>query len=63
MDDFHARFIDLEERYTHQVLLLDELNQELTAACTRIDDLAREVRALREMLGTLAPPMEESPDE
>jgi len=63
MDDFRERFIDLEERYTHQTRLLDELNQELTAACSRIDELANEVRTLREMLGTLAPPMEESPDE
>lgn len=63
MEDFHARFIDLEERYSHQALLLDELNQELTTACSRIDELGKEVRTLREMLGNLAPPMEESPDE
>lgn len=63
MNDFHERFIDLEERFTHQARLLEELNLELTAACTRIDDLAREVGMLREMLGSLAPQMEESPDE
>ena len=63
MDDFRARFIDLEERYTHQARLLDELNLELTSACGRIDELAKEVRTLREMLGSLAPPLEESPDE
>ena len=57
------RLIEMEERYSHQARLLDELNEELTAANLRIDELAREVRSLREMLGSLAPQMEESPDE
>ena len=63
MTDESKRLIDMEVRYSHQVRLLDELNDELTAANMRIDELAKEVRSLREMLGTLAPQMEESPDE
>ena len=57
------RLTEMEVRYSHQARLLDELNDELTAANLRIDELAREVRSLREMLGSLAPQMEESPDE
>ena len=63
MGDLEERLIDLELRYTHQAYLLDELNDELTRANTRIDELVKEVRALREMLGNLAPQMEASPDE
>ena len=63
MTEDSERLIEMEVRYSHQARLLDELNDELTAANLRIDELAREVRSLREMLGSLAPQMEESPDE
>lgn len=63
MTEDSERLTAMEVRYSHQARLLDELNDELTAANLRIDELAREVRSLREMLGSLAPQMEESPDE
>jgi uncharacterized coiled-coil protein SlyX len=63
MADHHERFIALEERYAHQARLLEELNVELSGAYTRIEELAKEVKSLREMIGSLAPPMETSPDE
>jgi SlyX protein len=63
MTDNSDRLTDMEVRYSHQARLLDELNDELTAANMRIDELVQEVRTLREMLGSLAPHMEESPDE
>jgi len=36
---------------------------ELTSANSRIDQLEREVKALREMLGSMGPELTESPDE
>lgn len=63
MEELRERVIELEIRYAHQSSLLDELNVELTAANARIDLLEREVRALRDMLGSLGPELTESPDE
>ncbi len=63
MEDFSERFVDLETRYSHQAMLLDELNDELTQANSRIDELVKEVGRLHEMLGNLAPQMDVSPDE
>lgn len=63
MSDLDERLIDLEVRFSHQAHLLDELNDELTKATARIDSLVKEVAMLREMMGSLAPQMEVSPDE
>lgn len=63
MDELTGRIIELEIRYTHQVSLVEELNVELTSANARIDQLEREVKALREMLGSMGPELTESPDE
>jgi len=63
MSDLDERLIDLEVRFSHQAHLLDELNDELTRANARIDSLVKEIAMLREMMGSLAPQMEISPDE
>lgn len=63
MSDLDERMIDLEVRFSHQAHLLDELNDELTTATARIDSLVKEIAMLREMMGSLAPQMEVSPDE
>jgi len=54
MDNLHDRLVDLEIRYTHQVKLLEELNDVLTGACARIDRLELENRQLREQLRLMA---------
>jgi SlyX protein len=63
LEELSKRVTELEIRYTHQASQVDELNVELTAANRRIDQLEREVRCLREMLGGLGPELTESPDE
>ncbi len=63
MSDLNDRLTDLEVRYSHQAHLVDELNDELTKATARIDKLVKEIGMLREMMGSLAPQMEVSPDE
>lgn len=63
MEDWSDRLMELEIRYTHQAQMMEELNVELTAANARINRLERELGGLREMLGSMAPQLEESPDE
>lgn len=63
MDELTARIIELEIRYTQQHHLLEELNSELTESNNRIDRLERELRALREALGSMGPELTLSPDE
>lgn len=63
MDEIIMRLQEMEMRYTHQTRQIEELNDELTTACRRLADLGKEVRLLREMLGSLAPQLEASPDE
>ena len=63
MHELSARIIELEIRYTHQVSLVEELNMELTSANRRIAQLERDVRALRETLGSLGADFTQSPDE
>ncbi|MEZ4484095.1 MAG: SlyX family protein [Syntrophotaleaceae bacterium] len=50
-------------RYTHQALLLDELNQEVIECNQRIARLEQDNNRLREMLSSFAPELSESPDE
>ncbi|NIQ11702.1 MAG: SlyX family protein [Gammaproteobacteria bacterium] len=63
MDELRERIIELEIRYAHQNNLIEELNTELTRANMRIDQLERETKMMREMLGNLQPEMTQSPDE
>ncbi len=64
MDDLTERLTELEIRFSHQSLLIEELNLELTAACARIDQLERGQRRLREHLLRLNPDdLTLSPDE
>jgi SlyX protein len=63
MDELKERIVELEIRYTHQLSLVEELNMELTSANARIDRLERQVRAMRDMLGSMGPELTESPDE
>ncbi len=60
----HAeRLNELEIRFTHQALQLEELSSELLGCYRRIETLERETLRMREMLGSLAPELIESPDE
>ena len=54
MEELKERIIELEIRYAHQNLMVEELNTELTSAHARIDRLERKVGAMHEMLGTMA---------
>ncbi len=57
------RLNELEIRLTHQSLQLEELSSELLGCYRRIEALEREARRMRDMLGTFAPDLIESPDE
>ncbi|MDT8441807.1 MAG: SlyX family protein [Desulfuromonadales bacterium] len=63
MTELEQRLVELEIRYTHQSSQLDELNDELTRANGRIDQLLRDVQRLLGMVASMAPQTEESPDE
>lgn len=63
MDDVLERLTELEIRFSHQSLQLEEMNSELLAFGQRIERLEQENRRLREMLGGMAPELIESPDE
>ena len=63
MNELAERVIELEIRYAYQSRLLEELNQILTESNQRLDKLERENRGMREMLKSLVPTPDESPDE
>ncbi|TNF50485.1 MAG: SlyX family protein [Deltaproteobacteria bacterium] len=63
MEELRERIVELEIRYAHQNIMVEELNTELTSAHARIDHLERKIRAMHEMLGSLGPELTESPDE
>ena len=63
LEDLQLRLTELEIRLTHQQLLVDELNEIVIDCNLRIDRLSKDNERLREMLGSLSPQMEESPDE
>ncbi len=63
MDELAERIVELEIRYAYQNRLLEEFNQILTESNQRLDKLERENRAMREMLKSIAPVLDESPDE
>jgi SlyX protein len=64
MDELQERLIELEIRFSHQAVLIEELNTVVTAAYARIDRLEKAQRALREQLRQVAPDdLTLSPDE
>lgn len=63
MDELAERIVELEIRYAYQNRLLEEFNQILTESNQRLDKLERENCAMREMLKSIAPVLDESPDE
>lgn len=63
MNELQDRLNELEIRFTHQAMLLEELNDVVAASARRIDLLERDNRQVREMLRGMAPALSESPDE
>ena len=63
LEELQERVTELEIRFSHQSQLVDELNEVLTDCNRRIDRLSKENQRLRETVSTLAPSLEESPDE
>ena len=63
MNELQERLNELEIRFTHQAMLLEELNDVVAESARRIDLLERDNRQVREMLRGLAPQLSESPDE
>ena len=63
LEELQERVTELEILFSHQTQLLDELNEVLTDCNQRIDRLSKENQRLRETVSTLAPSLEESPDE
>ena len=57
------RVTELEMKFMDQSLVLEQLSDEIAACHRRIDELARENRSLREIVKTLEPESEVSPDE
>lgn len=62
-EDLEERITELEIRFSHQNRLLDELNQVLVDCDLRIERLDQENRQLRDMVKSLQPELQESPDE
>ena len=60
LNDLSDRIMELEIRYTHQNQVVDELNEELTIANRRIDQLEREIRKLHDSMKSMEPEFTES---
>jgi uncharacterized coiled-coil protein SlyX len=63
MSETDDRVTDLEMKFMDQSQMLEELSDEVALCHRRIDELVRENKSLREMVKTLEPESEESPDE
>jgi len=63
MSETEERLTNLELKFMDQSRLVEELSDEIAGCHRRIDELARENRALREVVKTLEPESEASPDE
>ena len=50
MDELKERVDELEIRFSHQALLIEQLNEVVTDAAARIDQLERQQRRLRDQL-------------
>jgi SlyX protein len=53
MDELKERLDELEIRFSHQALLIEQLNEVVTEAAARIDLLERQQRRLRDQLLSL----------
>ncbi|PLY00388.1 MAG: SlyX protein [Desulfuromonas sp.] len=62
-NELEERLTELEIRFSHQTLMVEELNEVVTDCNLRIDRLQKENRQLREIVESLQPQLEESPDE
>ena len=62
-DELQDRITELEIRFSHQTQLVEELNEVVTDCNLRIDRLSRQNQQLQEMISSLSPALEESPDE
>lgn len=62
-EDLEERITELEIRFSHQNRMLDELNQVLFDCDLRIERLDQENRQLRDIVKSLQPELQESPDE
>ena len=62
-EDLEERITELEIRFSHQNRLLDELNQVVVDCDLRIERLDQENRQLRDVVKSLQPELQESPDE
>ena len=63
MSENDDRITNLELKFMEQAQLVEELSDEIAKCHRRIDELARENRNLREMMQSLEPESEVSPDE
>jgi SlyX protein len=63
LEELQERITNLEIHFSHQTQLLAVLNEVLTDSNRRIDLLSKENQRLRDMVSTLSPALEESPDE
>lgn len=63
MSENEERITELELKFMDQAMLIEQLSDEVATCHKRIDDLARENRSLREMMKSLEPENEVSPDE
>lgn len=63
LEELQERITELEIRFSHQSQLVEELNDVVTDCNLRIDRLQKENRQLQEMVKSLSPEMEVSPDE
>ncbi len=63
LEELQDRITELEIRFSHQMQLVDELNDVVIECDLRIDRLNKENQRLREAVSTLSPALEESPDE
>jgi SlyX protein len=64
MEELTERLNELEIRFSHQMLLIEQLNEVVTEVSARIDQLERQQRLLRDQLLRLTPDdLTLSPDE
>ena len=63
LEELQDRITELEIRFSHQMQIVDELNEVVIECNLRIDRLNKENQRLREAVSTLSPALEESPDE
>ncbi len=62
-DELQERLTELEIKFSHQALQVEELNDVVIECHKRIDQLVKENQRLTKMLESLAENLEESPDE